>query len=517
MTKDGVLEWYSGRSVFITGGTGYMGKVLIEKLLRCCPGIKHIYLLCRPKRGLTPVARIESIRKLPVFDRLRTECPENLKKMSAIEGDLGLAGLGLSPEDKKRLIDEVSIVFNGAASLKLEAGIKDAIRQNTTGTKYVLDLSTEIKNLAAFIHFSTAFCHCEYEELDETVYPAPANPYDVMRAVEWMDDQTLELITPRLLGPHPNCYTYSKRLAEALVKDYSNKLPISIVRPSIVTPSYLEPFPGWVDSLNGPIGVIVGGAKGVIRSMLCGENFEAEVVPVDIAINAIITIAWLRGKSDHKSEKDLPCYNISKGDIVHMTWGEVMARGKKYAYEYPLDVGLWYPNGEIRTNKLMHFFVVFWLQLVPAILIDGIMILARQKTFMVRVQKRIAVGMEVLQYFTMRNWKFKIDNVKNLIHHLNDRDKKIFFIHNIDVEIEGYLIKVLLGARQYCMKEPLSNLDRARFHMKILYVLNLIVQGLFYMLLLWASFKLFNVFKFVLDSSTSSFTKVPFAGSLIPN
>lgn len=66
MENEGVCKWYSGRSVFITGGTGYMGKVLIEKLLRECDDIKYIYLLCRPKRGFSPNARIEQIRKLAV-------------------------------------------------------------------------------------------------------------------------------------------------------------------------------------------------------------------------------------------------------------------------------------------------------------------------------------------------------------------------------------------------------------------------------------------------------------------
>lgn len=66
MAEKGVSEWYSGRSVFITGGTGYMGKVLVEKLLRDCDNIKSIYILCRPKRGFSPAARIEQIRKLAV-------------------------------------------------------------------------------------------------------------------------------------------------------------------------------------------------------------------------------------------------------------------------------------------------------------------------------------------------------------------------------------------------------------------------------------------------------------------
>lgn len=65
-----------------------------------------------------------------------------------MEGDLGLAGLGLSEENKAILVNEVSIVFNGAASLRLEAGLKDAVRHNTTGTKYVLDLAVEMKQLA---------------------------------------------------------------------------------------------------------------------------------------------------------------------------------------------------------------------------------------------------------------------------------------------------------------------------------------------------------------------------------
>lgn len=66
MAENGVSEFYSGRSLFITGGTGYMGKVLIEKLLRDCDDIKLIYVLCRPKRGFSPAARIEQIRKLAV-------------------------------------------------------------------------------------------------------------------------------------------------------------------------------------------------------------------------------------------------------------------------------------------------------------------------------------------------------------------------------------------------------------------------------------------------------------------
>jgi fatty acyl-CoA reductase len=62
-----------------------------------------------------------------------------------------------------------------------------------------------------------------------------------------------------------------------------------------VTPAWKEPLPGWVDSLNGPIGLLVGGGKGVIRSMHCNDEYHAEVVAVDMAINSLMAIAWRTG------------------------------------------------------------------------------------------------------------------------------------------------------------------------------------------------------------------------------
>lgn len=61
-----VQEFYRGQSIFITGGTGFMGKLLIEKLLRSCPGIASIYLLMRPKKGKDVHQRAEEIFDDPV-------------------------------------------------------------------------------------------------------------------------------------------------------------------------------------------------------------------------------------------------------------------------------------------------------------------------------------------------------------------------------------------------------------------------------------------------------------------
>lgn len=49
-----------------TGGTGFLGKILIEKLLRSCSGISTIYVLVRPKKGQDVLQRIENLFEDPV-------------------------------------------------------------------------------------------------------------------------------------------------------------------------------------------------------------------------------------------------------------------------------------------------------------------------------------------------------------------------------------------------------------------------------------------------------------------
>jgi fatty acyl-CoA reductase len=61
-----VAEFFRGRSVLVTGGTGFMGKVLVEKLLYSCSDLRAIYILMRPKRYKTPEVRTEEMLKLPV-------------------------------------------------------------------------------------------------------------------------------------------------------------------------------------------------------------------------------------------------------------------------------------------------------------------------------------------------------------------------------------------------------------------------------------------------------------------
>jgi alcohol-forming fatty acyl-CoA reductase len=69
MTIDPAISipaFFAGQSIFLTGATGFLGKTFIEKVLRSCPDVREIFLLIRPKKGLSVNQRFENILKLPV-------------------------------------------------------------------------------------------------------------------------------------------------------------------------------------------------------------------------------------------------------------------------------------------------------------------------------------------------------------------------------------------------------------------------------------------------------------------
>lgn len=58
---DRIAEMFDDRQILVTGGTGFLGKVMLEKFLRCIPNVGQIYLLVRPKKGKDPKHRLDEI------------------------------------------------------------------------------------------------------------------------------------------------------------------------------------------------------------------------------------------------------------------------------------------------------------------------------------------------------------------------------------------------------------------------------------------------------------------------
>lgn len=147
-----------------------------------------------------------------------------------------------------------------------------------------------------------------------------------------------------------------------------------------VCPSVAEPVAGWVDNLNGPIGLLVGAGKGVIRSMHCEPNYPAHVIPVDFAINGLITCAY-RTAQENKISKptEIPVYNMTQHEVNKITFGSILERGRSIIYDYPFEMCVWYPGGDMRRNKFIHDLYVLFVHFLPAYFIDFLMLIFRQK------------------------------------------------------------------------------------------------------------------------------------------
>lgn len=46
-----VANYYEGKTILLTGTTGFVGKVILEKMLRSLPTVNQIILIMRKKEG----------------------------------------------------------------------------------------------------------------------------------------------------------------------------------------------------------------------------------------------------------------------------------------------------------------------------------------------------------------------------------------------------------------------------------------------------------------------------------
>lgn len=95
----------------------------------------------------------------------------------------------------------------------------------------------------AFVHVSTAYANCDKLDVGEQVYNLAVHPQKVMDATEWMDEELLAKLTPQIIAPRPNTYTFTKAMAEHVLTEERGTLPCAIVRPSIVGAAWQEPHP----------------------------------------------------------------------------------------------------------------------------------------------------------------------------------------------------------------------------------------------------------------------------------
>lgn len=178
-----VINFYKNKNVLITGGSGFLGKVILWKLIETCKDIGKIYVLLRPKKDLSADKRlIQMLQGKPFCFKYQYE--DLSQKFIAIESDMTADGLGLSQSDRTLIQDQVHIVIHSAASVKFDAPLKDNVRDNVYGTRSIVELCKTMQNLESLVHVSTAYSNCHVRNIDENLQPLERDPDDVITTVE---------------------------------------------------------------------------------------------------------------------------------------------------------------------------------------------------------------------------------------------------------------------------------------------------------------------------------------------
>ncbi|KDN60761.1 putative conserved hypothetical protein [Colletotrichum sublineola] len=267
------------RNVLLTGATGFLGKVVLEELLRQSDifSFATIVLIVRGKKGVTGHDRF---LKDTATSRCFSQLPNNWKEsVRILDGDLGLPHCGLGKEDYEWVTENVTHVIHVAGHVKFDGEISEAVNSNIQGALNILSLSKACKYLQRLVTTSTAYSAPSstepiFEELPALPVPAAELYNDLIDGKYDKEEAT------KLTG-HPNIYSLSKCLAEHLLAQQHGSVPLTIVRPSIICASWKHPMPGWIDSKAAFGGFVAGFAAGLLCVVNGQRDAKLDIVPVD--------------------------------------------------------------------------------------------------------------------------------------------------------------------------------------------------------------------------------------------
>lgn len=225
-----IKNFYANKCVLITGGMGFIGKLMLAKLLRL-NDVREVLLLSRPKGDKSNENRLKELFSGFLFKKFDED---SLKKVRLVNGDIASIDLKLSSYDREYIKENVQIILHSAAELNMDGSFKKSIATNVRGTKLLMDLGVESKNLISFVYISTAFSQNPQLHTKESFYEPGIDFRLAIKIVESSaNEECLHVLTEKLIAPWQNIYSFSKAVTEDMVRHYQDRLPVVVARPSI--------------------------------------------------------------------------------------------------------------------------------------------------------------------------------------------------------------------------------------------------------------------------------------------
>lgn len=288
----------AGARLLITGGTGFLGKVLVALLLEEVPDLGGVILVARGRRRQTAADRVRgAFATHPAFRSLRARYGDGLPArladvVTVVDGDVALPLCGIDDAAADALTGRVDAVVHVAGLTDFDPDPAQALAVNVRGARHAADLAARVAG-GRLLHVSTAFVVGRREgRVAESLVPGLA-PNGA-----WFDPDAETEALASLCGAHPlpserlraardrahalgwpNVYTYTKGLAEHHLGRRGD-VDVVFARPAVVESARRTPFPGYVEGINTS-SPIVWLLSGWLRALPAGGDVHFDVVPVD--------------------------------------------------------------------------------------------------------------------------------------------------------------------------------------------------------------------------------------------
>ncbi|MEN2445491.1 alpha/beta fold hydrolase [Bacillus sp. FSL W8-0629] len=241
------------KTVFLIGGTGFIGKQLVEELAK---EDVNILLLVRSKSKATRIFQERGILKESV--------------MHFVEGDLTKIDLGLSPEDKERVL-KTDVMIHAGGPMDIQATSKEAASVFLNGAKHISELAKSIhqlKGLQQFIHV--------------VGYMSPFDDQNSKIAIDVFEEGNDYL---KIKNP----YERTKFLADLYIRQQASAVgyPLSVINPPTVVGSSqtgsTEQIAGLgllVKSMRRGLMPVIPGGKDYRLPLISNDEFAKFIVQV---------------------------------------------------------------------------------------------------------------------------------------------------------------------------------------------------------------------------------------------
>ncbi len=380
-----IADALKGKTILVTGSTGFLGKSIVEKCLRSIPDIKRINLAIRSSARRPASERLErEVLASPAFKRLKDALGEEgfakltREKLGVIEIDLGRDGLGLSEESRSALRG-CDVVIHSAAAVEFDNPADLSAQTNLLGAARLVEALKASGAKPHLVHISTAYVggmlrglvreeaphdpglnwRHEAEVLTNLRAPVeeesrrpeilnklrrqarsrmgPAGTPAVARMTErlrerWVKDKLVERgrVHANAMG-FSDIYSFTKAMAEQAVVELHGEIPLSIVRPSIIESALAEPSPGWLEGFRMAEPLILAFGRGVLRDFSGLPDSLLDIIPADFVVNTVLAVA-----ANPPPDEKPRVYHAASGSRNPLRLRRVMKEAMDYYEVHPL-------------------------------------------------------------------------------------------------------------------------------------------------------------------------------------